>query len=310
MMFGSREGFDYGRCSACGSLSIAAIPDVLERFYPPAYYSFGERNPVEQDPGWRRWAIGVLVEASLFGRRPFAESLARRLATVPPQLEGLRGLIEAASLTSLSDPVLDVGSGAKPVRLATLRKLGFRRLLGIEPFTDADTTYQGVPVQKRFLPEVDGRFRLIMFHHSLEHVPDPAATLRAARDLLDPAGRCVVRTPIMGSELWRRYGADWVELDAPRHLVLFSRDGLERMAAAAGLELTGIAFDSGDWEFIASEQYRRDVAMFEPGSFFVDPQASGFGPQELAGFKAEARRLNKEGLAGRAAFWFRIRPPA
>lgn len=311
MMFGTREEFDYGRCLACDSMSIAEIPDALDRYYPPEYYSFEERNPVEQDAPWRRWAIGVLVEQSLFGRRRrIAGRLARRLATRPREFAVERGLITAASLSSLDDPILDVGSGSRPVRLATLRKLGFRGLLGIEPFMDSDTTYQGVKVRKCFLPDVDGAFQLIMFHHSLEHVPDPLAELREARRLLTPTGRCLVRTPVMAGGMWQRYGTDWVELDPPRHLFIFSRDGLERMAAAAGLELVSVAYDSGNWEFIASEQIRKDVAMYEPCSWFVDPAASGIGADDVAAFGAEARRLNASASGGRAAFWFRIAPGA
>jgi hypothetical protein len=231
--------------------------------------------------------------------------LARRLAGEPPNPARARVLVEAAHLDSFDNPILDVGSGARPVLLATLRRLGFRNVQAIEPFVDGDTTYLGVPVRKAVLADVRGAFRLIMFHHSLEHVPEPRATLEAVRGLLDRAGRVQVRTPVMGTGLWERYGADWAELDAPRHLAVFSRPGFERMVTAAGFEIDGVTWESSDWEFVASEQYRRDIGMFEPGSHFVDPTGSGFGPEEIAGFQAEARRLNETGQAGRASFWLR-----
>jgi hypothetical protein len=50
--------------------------------------------------------------------------------------------------------------------------------------------------------------------------------------------------------------------------------------------------------------------MYEPGSWFVDPASSGFGPDDVAAFGAEARRLNATASGGRAAFWFRIAPGA
>ena len=308
MMFGSRETFDYGRCRSCGSLVIAAVPPDLARHYPPAYYSLGEGDPTSEEGAVRRRATAVLMDRTLFGRRRrrIVTRLAKRLAGEPPNAARAKALVEAAHLDAFDDPILDVGSGARPVLLATLRRLGFRDVQAIEPFVDGDTTYLGVPVRKAVLADVRGTYRLIMFHHSLEHVPDPRATLETARALLDPRGRIQVRTPVMGNALWERYEADWVELDPPRHLAVFSRAGFERMVAAAGFAIDAVTWDSGDWEFIASEQYRKDIGMFEPGSHFVDPTASGFTPEDVAGFQAQARRLNETGQAGRASFWLRL----
>jgi len=220
MMFGSRETFDYGRCQACGSMVIATIPDDLGRHYPPAYYSLGAADPADPaspDGFVRRRATGILMDRSLFGRRRrrVIARLARKLAGQPPNAAGARALVAAAHLDSLDDPILDVGSGSRPMLLASLRRLGFRSLQAIEPFVTGDTMYLGVPVRKAVLTDVRGTFRLIMFHHSLEHVPDPRATLAAANGLLDPAGRCQVRTPVMGTGMWSdtaRIGWNWIHL--------------------------------------------------------------------------------------------------
>jgi hypothetical protein len=307
MMFGSRETFDYGRCRACGSMVISAIPEDLGRHYPPAYYSLGEGDPASAEGFVRRRATAVLMDRTLFGRRHrrIVSRLAQRLAGEVPNPSRARALVAAAHLDSFDDAILDVGSGARPVLLATLRRLGFRNVQAVDPFVGSDTTYLGVPIRKAVLADVRGSFRLIMFHHSLEHVPEPGATLAAARELLDPAGRCQIRTPVMGTALWERYGNDWAELDPPRHLAVFSGAGLERMVTAAGFEIDHVTWESGDWEFVASEQYRRDIGMFEPGSHFVDPAAGAFRPEEIAAFQAEARRLNEMGQAGRASFWLR-----
>jgi hypothetical protein len=305
MMFGSRQPFTYRRCHVCGSLSIERIPDDLASHYPQDYYAFSTSPGVSQDPIWRRAAIRALVGERLFGTRGPARSLAHRIATIPSELREIDPLVEDAGLTSFDDPILDVGCGAIPVRLAILRKLGFRRLTGIEPFIPDSTTFQGVPVRKGYLGDVRGRYRLIMFHHSLEHVLDPLETMLQTADRLAPGGRCLVRTPIADGELWRRFGTDWVELDAPRHIVVFSLVGLRRLAARAGLEVVGITWDSGHWEFIASEQYRHDIGMFERGSWFEDESSSMFDAAAIEGFRAEARRLNAAGDAGRAAVWLR-----
>jgi SAM-dependent methyltransferase len=305
MMFGSREPFGYRRCHACGSLSIERIPDDLASHYPQDYYAFSASPGVSQDPIWRRAAIRALVGERLFGTRGLAWRLARRIATIPTELREVGPLVDDAALTSFDDPILDVGCGAMPVRLAILRKLGFRRLTGIEPYIPDHATFQGVPVRKGYLGDVPGRYRLIMFHHSLEHVLDPLEAMLQTADRLAPDGRCLVRTPIADGDLWRRYGTDWVELDAPRHTVVFSLVGLRRLAARAGLEVVRVTWDSGHWEFIASEQYRHDIGMFEPGSWFEDEADSMFDAAAIEGFRAEARRLNATGAAGRAAVWLR-----
>jgi 2-polyprenyl-3-methyl-5-hydroxy-6-metoxy-1,4-benzoquinol methylase len=73
---------------------------------------------------------------------------------------------------------LDVGCGGGAL-LDRLARVGFNKLSGADPFIAADAeTPLGVPLMKRYLSEVTGEFDLIMFNHSLEHVPDPVATLK------------------------------------------------------------------------------------------------------------------------------------
>jgi SAM-dependent methyltransferase len=300
MMFGTRESFDYVRCDECGSLSMTVIPNDLAPYYPAAYYSNHARQNVDPGTPLDRAISRLAVGRRLFGRHTLASRVVR--LPIPAELAEVEGLIRAAGLTSFNDPVLDVGCGPEPYRLAILRKLGFRRLLGIEPFMPGDVRYGGVPVRRLTLDRLDAPHRLIMFHHSLEHVPDPLATLRHARSLLQPGGRILVRTPMADGWFWRTYGTDWVELDAPRHTVVFSHAGLERLAARADLDVVDTTWESGHWELIASEQYRRDIGMYEAPSWFVDP-SQGFDEAVVEEYRAEARRLNASGDAGRAAIW-------
>jgi SAM-dependent methyltransferase len=305
MMFGTREAFDYLRCMACGSLVIATVPADLARHYPAAYYSNSSRVAVVEDSAWRRVLVRSLAREALFGGRDVVLPLARRMAALPPGFEELRAIIKEAGLHSFKQRIVDVGSGAEPYRLALLHKLGFDEVVGLEPYIPADVTYCGVRVKKGDLADADGRYALIMFHHSLEHIEDPTAALDLARRRLVPGGSVLVRMPIADGPLWRRYRTDWVELDAPRHLALPSLKGLETAAATVGFEIKRITWESGNWEFIASEQYQRDIAMYEPSSWFVDPAGAAVTDEEAAAFRDEARRMNKAGEAGRAAIWLK-----
>ena len=308
MMFATRETFDYLLCPSCGTLRIETVPADLDRHYPARYHY--EQLPDDMPAGsvLHRALVGLGVAPDFTGSGRLLARFARRVAPPPPGYRRWRGSFQRWGVRSMRDAVLDVGCGSIPNRLIALRALGPRRMLGIDLFIEGDAVVGGVPLRKARIEDVDERFDLVWFHHSLEHVPDPRGALTAAARLLRPGGRVIVRTPVMGAALWERYESDWWELDAPRHLFVFSAAGLERVARDAGLELEEVIQETGAKEFIGSEQYRRDLAMFEPGSWFVDPAASGFGPPELAAFTEAANRANRDRQAGRACFRFRLLP--
>jgi SAM-dependent methyltransferase len=103
--------------------------------------------------------------------------------------------------------------------LLALRDHGFTRIAGADPLLPRALQYNGgVRIHAGSFVDLPGLFDVVMFHHTLEHVPDPAATLDQVRDRLAPGGWAIVRMPVAGCHAWREYGVDWVQLDAPRHL--------------------------------------------------------------------------------------------
>ncbi len=77
---------------------------------------------------------------------------------------------------------------------------------------------------------------------TLEHAPDPAEVLAAVRDALRPGACAVVilhnlRSPAFG--LFK--GRHWGGYDVPRQRRLLSVEGLERLAAGAGLEVASLS---------------------------------------------------------------------
>jgi SAM-dependent methyltransferase len=309
MLFGTREAFAYLRCRGCGAMRIATVPADLARHYPPDYYEGGggdtveaapaPRNPLTALAGWAR------DRALLLDRRRRLARWTRRWA--PPASADVRrasGFTRRAGLHSFDDPILDVGCGWRAVNLANLRKVGFRQLLGIDPFLEGDGEYAGIPLRRRSLEEQTGSFQAITFHHSFEHVPDPEATLVAAAKRLRPGGVVLIRTPVMGTYFWERFGTAWWELDPPRHLWVHTQASLEILARLAGLSLVDVVWDSSYLELIASEQIARDVAWREHGSWYRDPPA-GFDDETIAEYRALITRLNRDGRAGRAGFYLR-----
>jgi SAM-dependent methyltransferase len=77
---------------------------------------------------------------------------------------------------------------------------------------------------------------------TVEHLPDPLATLRAVAALLAPGGRVVVVTDNAGSPDFGLFGGrHWGGFHFPRHTYLFDRRTLARLGEAAGLEVERVS---------------------------------------------------------------------
>jgi hypothetical protein len=79
--------------------------------------------------------------------------------------------------------------------------------------------------------------------------------------LLKSKGAVLVRMPLVSSYAWRRYRENWVQLDAPRHVILHSTDSFRRLATDSGFVVSDIVYDSTEFQFIGSEQYEQDIAL-------------------------------------------------
>jgi SAM-dependent methyltransferase len=154
--------------------------------------------------------------------------------------------------------ILDVGCG-RGTLLRALHGHGFRSLMGVDPFAPRDLEIApGVRVLRRPLHELEGQWDLVMFHHSLEHVPDPAAMLRHGVARLAAGGQVLIRIPIVPNAALERYGDRWVD-SIPRGTCSSpSLAGIERMARAAGLRVANVVHDSTALQFSGSERYLRE----------------------------------------------------
>lgn len=302
---GLGEAFGYARCEACDLVQLVDEPRDMGRFYPEGYYAWTGTRVATQpaEPARTRFARRVVARALLRGGP--AAALARRVrpwlaADFPPWLVGLGDALALRRGT----PVLDVGCGAG-AHLRAMARFGFDRLAGVDAFLPAAReAAPGVPIRQGTIETESGRYGLVMFHHSLEHMADPLGALRAARERLLPGGRLLVRIPVLG-EAWRRYRAHWVQLDAPRHRFLFGVDGFVRAAAAAGLDTVAVRWDSTAFQFWGSEQYRMGLPLVAPGSHAREPGASPFDAARIAAWQAEAERLNAAADGDQACFVLR-----
>lgn len=283
MYFGSREPFDYFECGNCGTIQIRDIPADLGRHYPSDYYSFagGSAKPTSA------------LERALRRRRSDAwlgggDALGRLLARLSKKRPAYFGWLAGLGLNTDSR-IVDVGCGGGEL-LLKMHRDGFRNLSGLDPFIADTVEYPGgVTVHKRSLAEDDGRYDLIMLHHSLEHVPDPRATMAEIARHLAPGGHALIRLPIAGGHAWRTYRENWYALDAPRHLVIPTVRAMRLLAASAGLEVERHFFDSDIGQFLTSEGYREGIPLVEQ---MRSPPTRN--EEEMARLRSLAEQLNRD----------------
>lgn len=83
------------------------------------------------------------------------------------------------------------------------------------------------------LPTLDS-FDAITMSHVIEHLHDPVEVLRECRKHLRPGGLLWLSTPNRHAFTHALYGAAWPGLDSPRHLTVFSKNGLAACLQRAG----------------------------------------------------------------------------
>jgi len=303
MMFGTRDEFPYLECGRCGTVQLINIPD-LAKYYPAEYYSFNNEQ-IEIDASLRRRIAARFIGKYLVSGKSLA---GKRFAEMRPELVRLfpPSLLDPAVELSLSSRILDFGCGSGEL-LRKLHAFGFHSLTGADAFIESNIEYpKGPNIHKRSLRELDPSFDLIMLHHSFEHLPDPQSTLTEITRLLADDGTCLIRIPLV-SYAWEKYGVNWVQLDPPRHLFLFTERSFRQLAGDSGFEVVTVVYDSTAFQFSASEQYLMDIPMNDPRSFAGASETSIFTQQQIDDWEAEATRLNSEGRGDQACFYLRKR---
>jgi 2-polyprenyl-3-methyl-5-hydroxy-6-metoxy-1,4-benzoquinol methylase len=231
------------RCHACQSAfldprpSQAAIGIAYQQYYthqdvdlPKAQTAF-QRLRMGLGNDYRNRRYGTHLTPAL----PLGWLIARLL---PP----LAGAIDVAYRylpkvrKGQSKCVLDIGCG-NGAFLKAARNAGWQ-VAGVEPDPDArrQALDHGLEVRQSTSDWLTqpASFDYVTLSHVIEHVHDPIALLRDCFALLRPGGGLFIDTPNINSVGYGIYRRDWVHLDPPRHLMLFSRSSLADAVAQAG----------------------------------------------------------------------------
>jgi SAM-dependent methyltransferase len=149
-----------------------------------------------------------------------------------------------------SAQILEVGCSTGRLLLRIHRDFGvpLQNLRGVEtdPQAAANARSAGIEVSESDLGDAnfgDRRFDRIVFWHALEHLHHINESLDRARELLAEDGQLIIALPNLDSDDARRYGPNWIALDAPRHLWHFSADTLQKLLEKHGFSV----LDFGRW---------------------------------------------------------------
>jgi 2-polyprenyl-3-methyl-5-hydroxy-6-metoxy-1,4-benzoquinol methylase len=133
--------------------------------------------------------------------------------------------------------VLDLGCGDGRT-LWSLRQFGCDAI-GVDFDGEAVATARarGLDVRTGSLEDqdfADATFDAVVLSHVIEHVPDPEGVLREIHRILKPGGQIRMLTPNAAAWGHGHFGRDWMALDPPRHLNIFTPRGLARLMEKAG----------------------------------------------------------------------------
>ncbi len=215
--YGTPGTFRLVACDACGLLYQSPRPTqaVIGQYYPEAYQPFGKAIEDTTRSGFLRWLRH------------------QQLRTRCVQVTRLRR----------GGALLDVGCSTG-LFLNEMRRYGEWKLSGVELSPEAAAyarTRFGLDVFNGQVEDAawpDASFDVITLWDVLEHLPDPARTLRRLRALLAPGGVLLVSVPNLDSVDAARFGRFWTGLDAPRHFYVFRKQDIVRLLENTGYRVT------------------------------------------------------------------------
>jgi SAM-dependent methyltransferase len=279
-MLGLGGEFIYSECLTCGSLQLQDKISDFSNFYPDDYYSFSKLV-------YSSYMIRFLKKLRMWlflrtGWQNFSPIYGHWLKKINP---------------SFSDCIADVGSGNGQL-LYELSIAGFKNLHGFDPYIkETKMISPNLKLWKQRLEDSDRKFDLIMMHHSFEHMEDPEEVLRTCFEKLNPGGKLLVRCPVADSEIWKTKGTMWVQLDAPRHLVIPTLAGMKRVTEKVGFTLSEVEFDSGDFQFWGTILYENGEKLDEK---LVGKYLTHFEREELL---LKASQFNRDCVGDQACFY-------
>ena len=147
-----------------------------------------------------------------------------------------------------------MGCGQK-TQFDPLRNTGFAKIDGCDPFAAKTIERSYGTIWRSDLADLpaSNKYDLILFSHSLEHMPDPIVNLRAAKDRLAPEGTILLQIPTGEGQEMQVYRENCVLFEAPRHIFIPSDKGVRTLLQQAGLKIERTTWNQSISSLLRSE---------------------------------------------------------
>jgi 2-polyprenyl-3-methyl-5-hydroxy-6-metoxy-1,4-benzoquinol methylase len=244
---GAKDGYGIEECPGCGLVQLVPTPtpETLRALYEEESYFGGEGSGYSQYESQEEEYLAT-----------FREDVRRIGEFVPTG----RILEVGCGYGYFLKAALDAGYDAYGVDLSpTAVKFAEERYPG--------RVFCGFVEE---VPEIQGeKYDVIFASHLIEHVTDPAAFLRTARELLNPGGLVVMVTPNIKSLLSRVSGSRWVSFKIPEHVSYYDPATITELLRRTEFEVTTI--DSAYQYYALPFVMTRIRELLHPASRLIPP---------------------------------------
>ena len=255
-MHGIPGEFGLNKCLECSVIYLSPRPtlDTLSRYYPDDYYphqlnkqAFIESEPLRKS----RDVLRNTILYEVYNLRNYETKPRIKTSFITKPVAFMMFPLWKRSyydLPKINFPkyvsggkALDVGCGTGNY-LNILKEFGWD-VYGIElseKAADIGRNKFGLNIKTGTLLDhnfPDNYFHFISMNHVLEHLHNPVDVLSEAKRILHPDGMIAIRTPNINSFGYKRFGKNWLAIDTPRHLIIYSKQGITKLAGKTGLKL-------------------------------------------------------------------------
>ncbi len=250
------------RCEQCALIWLTPRPTSSElgRLYK-TYYTHSA-----SDASWRRLARDAALLTRTGSNAKISGcgwKVAGRLLCIVPFIREAATVSTVHLSRTLGGLLVDVGCGSGEF-LNVMRQAGWQ-VLGVDlDARAADVAREQFGIEARVGPLeraglAEGSVDVLTMRHVIEHLPNPEEALHVCLQTLKTGGRLIVLTPNAESLGHRFFRQNYISLDPPRHLYLFSLKTLRAMVERAGFRVemlrTSTRLAGATW--VSSSEIRR-----------------------------------------------------
>lgn len=235
-MFDRSKLYRYSKCTRCEISFQDPMPNLktINSFYPDTYENYNDAKTIK---------LSYLEKVRLHYHHGYKNIIKTNL---------LNSLISKFLLfdhTIINNhpqgKFLDIGCG-NGSRMMKMKHLGWS-VFGVElnSFAYKKCKKNKLNVQNTSLEKADFQnhlFDVIYMSHLIEHLHNPCEVIKICESLLKKGGKLYINTPNLKALGRLFFGKYWFANEVPRHLILYSYEGIKSLIKNTDFEITYSSF--------------------------------------------------------------------